>query len=91
MFAGNALLFFAFAYLVQEHPKFPSVLDAVCLAVLASLVLVRFIDIRHCKGENADSSAPATMADWRKYSLFLALGSAGLWLAIRLLVPLFVK
>lgn len=91
MFAGNALLFFAFAYLIQKHPKFPSLLDAACLFATASLVFVRYIDIRHFKGENSDSSAPATMDDWRKYSLFIVLGSAGAWLAVRLLVPLFVK
>jgi hypothetical protein len=31
------------------------------------------------------------MDDWWKYTLFLSLGSVGVWLAVRLLVPLFVK
>ena len=91
MFAGNAALAISFGLLIDRHPKFPSLLDAACLVILASLVAVRFIDIRHYDGENGANSAPATMDDWRKYSLFLVVGSVGAWLAIRLLVPLFVK
>ena len=91
MFAGNAALAISFGLLIDKHPTFPSLLDAACLLILASLVYVRYIDIRHFKGENGDNSAPATMDDWRKYSLFLVLGSVGAWLAIRLLVPLFMK
>ena len=91
MFAGNAALAISFGLLIDRHPKFPSLLDAACLFFLASLVFVRYIDIHYCKGENGDNSAPATMDDWRKYSLFLTLGSVGVWLAIRLFVPLFVK
>lgn len=91
MFAGNAALAISFGLLIDRHPKFPSLLDAACLLFLASLVAVRFIDIRCYDGENGANSAPATMADWRKYSLFLSLGSIAAWLAIRLLVPLFVN
>ena len=91
MFAGNAALAISFGLLIDKHPTFPSPLDAACLFFVASLVYVRYIDIRHFKGENGAHSAPATMDDWRKYSLFLSLGSVGVWLAIRLLVPLFVK
>ena len=91
MFAGNAALAISFGLLIDRHPIFPSLLDAACLFVLASLVYVRYIDILHFKGENGANNAPATMDDWRKYSLLLVLGSVGVWLAIRLLVPLFVK
>ncbi len=91
MFVGNAFLAIAFGLLIDRHPPFPSLLDAACLVFMASLVAVRYIDIRHLKGENPDSSAPATMDDWRTYSLFLVLGSVGAWLTIRFLVPLFVK
>jgi hypothetical protein len=52
---------------------------------------VRYIDIRYYDGENGANNAPATMDDWRKYSLFLSLGSFAAWLAIRLLIHLFVN
>ena len=91
MFAGNAALAISFGMLIDRHPKFPSLFDAACLLFLASLVYVRYIDIRHFKGENGANTAPATMDDWKKYALFLTLGSVGVWLAVRLLVPLFVN
>lgn len=90
MFAGNAALAISFGMLIDRHPKFPSLLDAACLLFSAALVYVRYIDIRYCKGETGDGQ-PATMEMWKKYALFLTLGSLGVWLAIRLLVPLFVN
>lgn len=87
---GNALVFFTFIYLVQKHPKFPSLLDAGCLLAVASLVFVRYFDIRYCKGETGDGK-PATMGHWRKYSIRLVIGCMGVWLVIRFLVPLFMK
>ncbi len=91
MFVGNAFLAIAFGMLIDRRPKFPSLLDAACLFFLASLVAVRYIDVRHLKGENSDSSAPASMDDWRRYALFLVLGSVVAWLAIRFVVPVFMK
>jgi len=91
MFLGNALLFIVFAYLIQNRPKFPSLLDAGCLLTLASLVAARYIDIRQYKGANGENSAPATMSDWRKYTLSLVTGCIAAWLAIRFLVPAFTK
>lgn len=91
MFLGNALLFILLAYLIQKHPEFPSLLDVGYLLTLASLVGVRYLDIRHLNGETGDGNAPATMSDWRKYALFLVTGCAAVWLALRVLAPLFMK
>lgn len=91
MFLGNAVLFIVFAYLLQNRPRFPSLLDAGCLLTVASLVAARYIDIRKFNGANGENSAPATMADWRKYALFLVTGCVLAWLAIRVLVPAFTK
>ncbi len=88
MFLGNALLFILFACLIQKHPKFPSVWDVCYLLTLASLVAARYFDVRHLKGETSDGGSPATMSDWRRYSVFLASGGAAAWLALRLLAPL---
>ena len=90
MFLGNVALAISFGLLIDRHPKFPSILDAACLLFLASLVYVRYIDIRYCKGETGYGQT-ATMDIWRKYALFSSLGSLVAWLAIRLLVPLFVN
>ena len=91
MFLGNAILFILLAYLFQNRPRFPSLLDGGCLLTLASLVAARYIDIRRFNGANGENSAPATMADWRKYALSLVTGCAAAWLAIRVLVPALTK
>jgi len=83
MFLGNALLFFLFGILLQKHPRFPSFWDAGCLLTLASLVYVRYIDIAFFKGQTCDCNVSATLADWRKYSVFLVLGSVVAWLVVR--------
>ena len=89
MFIGNALLAITFAFLIQKHPKLPSILDAGFLFTVISLVLVRYIDIRYFKGGTGEGS-PATMGHWRRYSIVLVIGSLIVWLAVRVLAPLFM-
>ncbi|HRR33052.1 MAG TPA: hypothetical protein P5026_03040 [Kiritimatiellia bacterium] len=91
MFLGNAIVFISFAYLLQNRPQFPSFWDAVYLLAVMSLAVSRYIDIRRFNGTNGAGDTPATMADWRKYTLFLVTGCLAAWLAIRILVPLFMK
>jgi len=88
--AGNAALAITFGILLHKHPRFPSLVDAACLFLVTSLVCVRYFDIRYCNGETGDGK-PATTAAWRRYSLFIVLGSVSVWLAIRFLVPLLAK
>jgi hypothetical protein len=89
MFLGIALLALVAAFLLQKNPKFPSFLDVGYLFAVASLVFVRYIDIRYLKGDTGEGT-PATMDHWRKYSIVLVLGSLCVWLVIRFLVPLFM-
>ncbi len=91
MFLGNAILFILLAYLFLNRLRFPSLLDAGCLLALASLMAARYIDIRRFNGANVENSAPATMADWRKYTQFLVTGYVAVWLLIRVLVPVLTK
>ena len=91
MFLGNAILLILLAYLAQNRPRFPSLPDVAYLLVLVSLVAARYIDIRRFNGANGENSAPATMADWRRYTLFLVTGCAVVWLIIRVLVPALAK
>lgn len=44
---------------------------SIYLALLASLITARHVDIRYCKGYKADDSGPATEEDWRKYSFIV--------------------
>lgn len=90
MFLGNALLVILFGLLLQNRPKGPSLLDAGCLIVVASLLFVRYIDIRHFNGQTGEGE-PATLAHWRRYSAVLVSGSLALWLAVRLLAPWAMK
>ena len=91
MFFGNAVLAMLLVWLLLNRPKFPCFQDAGYFLTLASLVAVRYIDIRHFKGETGESGTPATMADWRKYALFLVTGCVAAWLAIRVLVSALTK
>jgi len=91
MFLGNAILFTLLAYLFLNRLRFPSLLDVGCLLVLVSLVAARYIDIRRFNGANGENSAPATMADWRKYTLLLVTGCVAVWLAFRVLIPVLTK
>ena len=91
MFAGNAFLAMLLIWLALNRPKVPALQDAGYFLTLASLVAVRYIDIRHFKGETGTGGIPSTLADWRKYSRLLVTGCIAVWLAVRLLLPLFVK
>jgi hypothetical protein len=87
MLIGNALLAVAFTFLFQKHPRFPSFLDIGCLLVVASLVLVRYIDINCFRGHTGEGT-PATMKHWRTYTIVLVSGSFLVWLVIRFAIPL---
>ena len=74
---GNLLLIFiAFSIALQRGGI---VLDVIFWAVVAGLILVRYIDITVFHGQTTESE-PATLKDWRFYSLMLLLVTGGLWL-----------
>ena len=87
MFGGNVLYCFALVHLAQQHPRFPALMDAVCLVVVVSLVYVRYLDIRHCRGMTGEGQ-PASMADWRRYALCISAVGVAAWAAVRFLIPL---
>ena len=87
MFLGNALLAMLLVWLILNRPKFPCLQDAGYLLALASLIAVRYVDIRHFNGETGEGGVSATMADWRKYALLLVSAGAAAWLAVRVLIP----
>jgi hypothetical protein len=80
MAIGNVALFFSAMLIARDGGITLSILDAVYWAVILSLLAVRYLDIRHFKGDTANG-VPATMRDYRTYAwMTLALGTV-IWLA----------
>ena len=71
MFVGNALLMFLLGFIYSKHSKFPSLLDAAYLGALASLILVRYVEIQFLNGQTGEGK-PATLAHWRRYAKIVA-------------------
>jgi hypothetical protein len=78
MLIGNFTLALCIVFIVQNRSGFFHAADPVFGIAVASLVLVRYIDIRFCKGLTA-TGAPASMRTWTRYAIFLVLGSAVVW------------
>jgi len=74
---GNLLLIFI-AFPIAQH-KAGIVLDIMFWAVVAGLILIRYIDIKVFHGHTAENE-PATLQHWRRYSLILLLASGVLWI-----------
>jgi hypothetical protein len=55
------------------------------LALALAIILVRFIDIKHLKGETLDNR-PATLRDWRRYALMILIAAGLLYALGKLLV-----
>lgn len=85
LFLGNAILAFLLVFIVEKHPKLPSLFDVAYLATLASLILVRYVDIRFLNGQTGEGK-PATVAHWRRYAMLVAPVGLAAWLLTRTLV-----
>ena len=87
MFIGTVLLLFLLVFIFEKRPRFPSLHDAAYWVAVASLVIVRYVDIRFLSGKTGEGQ-PATLADWRRYTVLL--GSVGMaaWLLVRAIVHL---
>jgi hypothetical protein len=80
MAVGNMALI-ASAMLVAKGTA-PVVMDIVFLAVTIGLIVVRYVDITRFKGETSEGQ-PATLVDWRRYAILLAILSTTLWALAR--------
>lgn len=76
LLAGNAALFML-AILIFQKRGF-SFLDAVFWAIVAALVLLRYMDITRLHGLTSNSE-PATLKHWRMYVIRLIVASAAMW------------
>ena len=70
MFFGNIVLGISAYYIITHRLAFPHPVDLLCGGIVASLILIRYIDIARYEGSTADGE-PATPAHWKRYSIFL--------------------
>ena len=78
MMLGNALLVAAAYKIVQTEGEL-TLVDLVYWLFVVSLITARYVDIRFLRGRTSEGQ-PATMRDWRRYSLRVLAISATLWL-----------
>lgn len=82
MFFGNvALIFFVISITLR---KTSIIVDVAFWLMVIVLVSIRYVDIRWFKGQTSEAE-PATLKDWRQYSILLLLASGGLYALARLL------
>ncbi|HUT55955.1 MAG TPA: hypothetical protein VM658_21370 [bacterium] len=77
---GNIVLFLMLIYMGRKEGLGLTAHDAVFWAVAAAMVLARYLDITRFQGSTSYGE-PATVRDFRKYALLLALASLSLWAA----------
>ncbi len=80
MVLGNCALALCLIGIVQEQCLSLGVLDAIFWLTVASLLIVRYVDVRHLGGTTTDGQ-PATMRDYWRYAGILLGVSLAAWLA----------
>ncbi len=82
---GNLALFLCAGLIIKKSA--PVLADTAYFAVAAGLILVRYLDITRYKGLTSDEK-PATLADWRRYSILLSILAVGIWVLARFVATL---
>jgi hypothetical protein len=80
MILGNSALYMTALAITQRAPPATWAVDTLFWATVASLVLVRYVDVRVLGGLTA-SGRRASLRDWHRYSRTLFLLSLALWIA----------
>jgi len=78
MFFGNMVFAFSLIFILLNKGGFFHPADWVFWITVATLVSMRYIDIRFCDGQTA-TGRPASMADWTRYAVLLAACAVVLW------------
>jgi hypothetical protein len=78
MLGGNGALTLIAIGIAQRRPDHEWIADAAFWTVMASLILVRYIDIALLGGTTATGD-PATFREWRRYTTWLLLLGLVLW------------
>ena len=80
MILGNSALYMTALAITQRTPPATWAVDMLFWVTVASLVLVRYVDVRVLGGLTA-SGRRASLRDWHRYSRTLFLLSLALWIA----------
>ena len=78
MFFGNVVLAFCILFIVENRGGFFHAADWVFWITLASLVLVRYVDVKFLDGCTA-TGAYASVAHWLRYAILVTIGSTVVW------------
>jgi len=89
MFFGNLVLAFSIIFIVQNGGGFFQTADWVFWIALASLVLIRYVDIRFLDGCTG-AGEPASLTHWIRYASVLTACSVALWVLAHVAGYLFV-
>lgn len=78
MLGGNVVLAFSLIFILRHEGSFFHPADGVFWIIVATLVAIRYLDIRFLDGQTA-TGQPASMADWVRYVVLLLACSTVLW------------
>ena len=78
MFFGNVVVAFCILFIIENRGGFFHIADWVFWLAVASLVLVRYVDVRFLDGCTA-TGAYASIAHWIRYAILLAVCSTVVW------------
>ncbi len=78
MFFGNMFLAFSLIFILFNKGGFFHPADWLCWITVASLIFMRYVDIRFCDGQTVMGER-ASMADWTKYTMLLLACAVVLW------------
>ena len=85
MIVGNAILVFCVVSMVKGHSNLLGLEDAFYWSLVGILLAARYVDIQYFNGQTANGE-PASMADWRRYTVRVGIISVGLWLVAHAIV-----
>lgn len=71
MAAGPLVLVISLVYVAEHTGSFLSASDAVFWAAAGLMVALRYLDVTRMKGQTA-SGKPATLRQWKRFTLLLA-------------------
>ncbi len=78
MLLGNGALYLSVILIGARHAPLPSSLDATAVLAVLVMVLARYLDITRFAGKTVDGE-PATMTDWRGYTIKVLCMAAAAW------------
>ncbi|MBK7825607.1 hypothetical protein [Nannocystis sp.] len=79
MLVGNGLLYLSLVLIASRHAPLPSYLDVIAGAAVLAMIGARRVDIVRFGGRTVQDE-PASLADWRRFSLLLVVVAAVSWL-----------